>query len=98
MNNFKVLVTREGLSVLTHVTLSVTPWTAPARLLRPSVRPWGSPGKNPGVGCHSLLQGIFPTQESHLRHLCLLHWQAWEATNHKIKSHLKPFLSKNGTP
>ena len=21
-----------------------------------------SPGKNPGVGCHSLLQGIFPTQ------------------------------------
>ena len=26
--------------------------------------PWGSPGKNTGVGCHSLLQGIFPTQES----------------------------------
>ena len=25
---------------------------------------WGSPGKNPGVGCRSLLQGIFPTQES----------------------------------
>ena len=24
--------------------------------------PWNSPGKNPGVGCHSLLQGIFPTQ------------------------------------
>ena len=22
------------------------------------------PGKNTGVGCHSLLQGIFPTQES----------------------------------
>ena len=21
-----------------------------------------SPGKNPGVGCHALLQGIFPTQ------------------------------------
>jgi len=21
-----------------------------------------SPGKNPGVGCHGLLQGIFPTQ------------------------------------
>ena len=32
----------------------------PARLLRP----WGSPGKNTGVGCHSLLQGIFPTQKS----------------------------------
>ena len=24
---------------------------------------WNSPGKNTGVGCHSLLQGIFPTQE-----------------------------------
>ena len=22
--------------------------------------PWGSPGKNTGVGCHFLLQGIFP--------------------------------------
>ena len=26
--------------------------------------PWNSPGKINGVGCHSLLQGIFPTQES----------------------------------
>ena len=25
-----------------------------------------SPGKNPGVGCHALLQGIFPTQGSNL--------------------------------
>ena len=24
--------------------------------------PWNSPGKNTGVGCHSLLQGIFLTQ------------------------------------
>ena len=23
---------------------------------------WNSPGKNTGVGCHALLQGIFPTQ------------------------------------
>ena len=27
-----------------------------------SLCPWNSPGKNTGVGCHSLLQGIFPTQ------------------------------------
>ena len=27
---------------------------------------WNSPGKNTGVGCHSLLQGIFPTQVSNL--------------------------------
>ena len=29
-------------------------------------RPWDSPGKNTGVGCHLLLQGIFPTQGSNL--------------------------------
>ena len=29
-------------------------------------RPWDSPGKNTGVGCHSLCQGIFPTQGSNL--------------------------------
>ena len=28
--------------------------------------PWDSPGKNTGVGSHSLLQGIFPTQSSKL--------------------------------
>ena len=27
---------------------------------------WGSPGKNTGLGCHFLLQGIFPTLESNL--------------------------------
>ena len=32
--------------------------------------------KNTGVGCHFLLQGIFPTQGSNLRLLCLLRWQA----------------------
>ena len=30
--------------------------------------PWDSPGKNTGVSCHFLLQGIFPTEESN-RHL-----------------------------
>ena len=34
-----------------------------------------SPGKNTGVGCHALLQGIFPTQGSNPCLLCLLHWQ-----------------------
>ena len=44
----------------------------PARLLCP----WGSPGKNPGVGCHALLQGVFLTQGSNLRLLHLRHRQA----------------------
>ena len=30
----------------------------PTRLLCP----WDSPGKNTGLGCHALLQGILPTQ------------------------------------
>ena len=34
----------------------------PARLLCP----WDSPGKNTGVGFHSFLQEIFPTQGSNL--------------------------------
>ena len=34
-----------------------------------------SPGKSTGVGCHALLQGIFPTQGSNLHLLHLLHWQ-----------------------
>ena len=37
--------------------------------------PWKFSGKNTGVGCHFLLQGIFPTQSSHSSLLCLLHWQ-----------------------
>ena len=32
--------------------------------------------KNTGVGCHGLLQGIFPTQGSNPCLLRLLHWQA----------------------
>ena len=34
-----------------------------------------SPGKNTGVGCHALLQGIFSTQELNPCLLCLLHCQ-----------------------
>ena len=31
-------------------------------LCNPMDCPWDSPGKNTGVGCHALLQGIFPTE------------------------------------
>ena len=44
----------------------------PARLLCP----WDFPGKNNGVGCHALLQGIFPIQGLNLHLQCLLLWQA----------------------
>ena len=44
--------------MLSSVRLFATPWTT--RLLGP----WDFPGKNTGVGCHFLLQGIFLTQGS----------------------------------
>ena len=34
--------------------------------------PWDFPGKNTGVGCHFLLQDVFPTQRSNQH---LLNWQ-----------------------
>ena len=37
--------------------------------------PWDFPGKNTGVGCLFLLQGIFLTQGSNPSLLRLLHWQ-----------------------
>ena len=37
---------------------------------------WYSPGKNTGVSCHFLLQGIFLTQGLNPRLLYLLHWRA----------------------
>ena len=51
---------------------SVVPDSLQPRGLQPTrlLCPWGSPGKNTGVGCHALLQGIFLTQgsNSHLLH------------------------------
>ena len=38
--------------------------------------PWDFPGKDTGMSCHALLQGIFSTQGSNPCLLCLLHWQA----------------------
>ena len=48
----KVLVT------VCHVQLFATPWT----VAHQAPLSWNSPGKDTGVGCHSLLQGIFLTQ------------------------------------
>ena len=59
--------------VLSQSVMSNSLWppkTVVARLLCP----WGYPSKNTGVGCHFLLQGIFPTQELNPHLLNLLHW------------------------
>ena len=46
--------------------------------MRPHVGPitWDFPGKDTGVGCCALLQGIFLTEGLKLHLLNLLHWQA----------------------
>ena len=48
-----------------HVCLAVCN-SLPPHGLQPTrlLCPWDFPGKNTGVGCHFLLQGIFPTQGS----------------------------------
>ena len=57
--------------VLSRVELFRPNGLQPARLLCP----WDYPGKNTGLGCHLLLQGIFPTQGLNVYPLWLLHWQ-----------------------
>ena len=51
-----------------------------------------SPGKNHGVGCHSLLQGIFPIQELNLAVLhsrqilyCLSHQRSWDISTEEAQ-------------
>ena len=43
-----------------YLVIQLWPALTPTRLLCP----WDSPGRNTGVGCHAVLQGIFPTQMS----------------------------------
>ena len=46
------------------------------------------PGKNTGVGCHFLFQGIFMTQGSNAHFFCLLHQQVDSLLlSHQILSH-----------
>ena len=65
-------VTIPSCAVLSRAVVSDTLWPhglQPTRLLCAC----GFPGRNTGVGCHSLFQGIFPTQGSNP---LLPHWQA----------------------
>ena len=49
------------------VQLCATPWTAAHQALRP----WDSPGKNTGVGCHFLLQCMKVESKSEVAQSCL---------------------------
>ena len=59
------------------------------------VCPWDSPGKNTGMDCHSLLQGIFPTQGLnpgllHCRNM-LYHLRSSERANFCFIDYAKAF-------
>ena len=63
----RVCVCARTCSVTSIMSVSMRPHELqPTRLLCP----WNSPGKNTAMGCHALLQGIFPIQvsNSHLLH------------------------------
>ena len=51
--------------------------------------PWDFLGKNTAVGCHFLLQGIFPTQELNL---CLLHLLHWRVDSLLLAPLRKPYI------
>ena len=83
--NLILIITQGACLVPSVMSNSLQPYGLyPARLLCP----WDSPGKNTGMGCQALLQGIFLTQGSKLGHLHLLHcrwnlycWSTTEAHN-----------------
>ena len=64
----------------------LTPWTVATRLLWP----WSFTGKNTGVGCHFLLQGIIPIQglNPYLVYCkwIIYHWATWEAPWRSVRS------------
>ena len=51
-------------------------------------------GKNPGVGCHALLQGIFPALRSNPHLLRLLHWQGGSLPPAPLGMPPSPHLTK----
>ena len=57
--------------LLSHVQQFVIPWTVALQV----PLPMRFPGKNTGVRCHFLLQGIFLTQVWSWYLLCFLNWQ-----------------------
>ena len=85
------------LSCFSRVRLCATLWTVTCRALS-----WDSPGKNTGVGSHSLLQGVFPTQELKPCLSCLLHRRCfiyrsttWEGPWRLLGTHLSVVLMIN---
>ena len=62
-NNNNKRMKRQAINWRACVSRSVTSDSLPPHELYPArlLCSWNTPSKNTGVGCHSLLQGIFPT-------------------------------------
>ena len=68
---------------ISHVWLLATHGLQPTRLLCP----WDFPSRNTGVGCHFLLQGIFPTASPALLadSLLISHWESPKASGLSLR-------------
>ena len=62
---------KENMNLIQYVVVAQSSRTLCDPIACQLLCPWNFPGKNPGVGCHVLLQGIFLTQGLNL---CLLPW------------------------
>ena len=75
---------------VSHSVMSNSSWShelEPTRLLYPL----SSPVKNSGVGCHSLLQRIFLTQEQNLGLLHsrqIVYWLSYQGSTHRFNKYL----------
>ena len=85
------------LESLSRARLFATPWTVACTKL---LRPWDFPRKSTEVGCHLLLQGIFPTQGSnpgllHCRQTlyCLSHQGSPSGDFNKLKFRTKMLIA-----
>ena len=74
----------------------MTPW-----IIARQAPLWDSPGKNTGVGCHFLLQGIFPTQELNpglllwrVDSLALNHYSSFKSENQHPKTPLSSWKTR----
>ena len=92
---FKVRLSACVLSCFSRVCHFVTCGRQPASLQCP----WDSQGTNTGVGCHTLLQGIFLILGSNLRLLCVLHHRQilyhWASEDAQSKTDQGTNLSSN---
>ena len=88
---FSFLVMMSSCAVLSHSVVSNS--LRPHDCSPPGSSVHGdSPGKNTGVGCHALLQGIFPTQESNLGLLhCrqILYRVRYKGNSKKVIKHME---------